>query len=146
VVRPDVDCGGAIYALTAADRSVLLEATSQFPRESANPVYDPVEYPDAWGKFLLPGLAQRLPRERFRIHNKFGQAYGFSTENAWVVDPVSGRGFFLAATLYTNSDGVLNDDAYDYAPVATPFFTALGAALAEWFWPAAATAAQPKNR
>ena len=31
-------------------------------------------------------------------------------------------GFFLAATIYTNSDGVLNDDAYDYDEVALPFF------------------------
>lgn len=145
VVRPDVDCGGAAYSLTDADRALLHEAMSQFPRQSANPVYDPAEYPDSWSKLLLPGLEKRLPRDRFRIDNKFGQAYGFSTENAWVVDAATGRGFFLAATLYTNADGVLNDDQYDYASVATPFFTALGESLAEWFWPESESA-QPKNR
>jgi hypothetical protein len=30
-----------------------------------------------------------------------------------VVDEATGRSFFLAATLYANSDGILNDDRYD---------------------------------
>jgi len=134
VVRPDVDRGGPGdpgggrpgFRLSDDDRALLLEAMSQLPRESANPVYDPAEFPDSYVKFLLPGLAAVIPPERLRIANKIGQAYGFTTENAWVVDAGTGRGFFLAATLYTNEDGVLNDDAYEYESVAVPFFTALG--------------------
>ena len=89
-----------------------------------------------------------------------GQAYGFTVDNAYIVD-VGGervsrppytahatphhparllpprcpvlrrresivrpvrcrRSFFLAATIYTNANGVLNDDQYEYESVAEP--------------------------
>ena len=130
VVRPDVDCGGLGFALAAADRALLLEAMSRYPAESANPVYDPADYPDDYVKLLLSGVDLVLPRERFRIYNKVGQAYGFTTENAWVVDLESGRGLFLAVTLYTNANGVLNDDEYEYDRVALPFMAILGEQMA----------------
>ncbi len=130
VVRPDVDCGGPGFQLSEADRELLLEAMSQLPRESRNPVYPPADYPDSYVKYLLPGLARVIPADGLRIFNKIGQAYGFTTENAWVTDTATGRSFFLAATLYTNEDGVLNDDKYDYATVALPFMADLGEAAA----------------
>jgi hypothetical protein len=160
VVRPDVDCGGAGFQLSDDDRALLLEAMSQLPRESADPVYDPTEYPDRWGKPLLPGLARVVPADRLRIFNKTGQAYGFSIENAYVTlrkaegaGDVQGAGseaagedgsgpagegaaepFFLAVVLYTNDDGVLNDDRYEYQAVAEPFQADLGEAVARWLW------------
>lgn len=134
VVRPDVDCGGAGFSLSAADRTLLLEAMSRYPRQSLSPVYPPAEYPDDYVKLLLPGLLRVLPEERLRVYNKVGQAYGFSVENAWVVDRETGRSFFLAATLYTNEDGVLNDDRYEYDSVARPFLADLGEAAARWLW------------
>jgi hypothetical protein len=134
LVRPDVDCGGPGFDLAAADRALLLEAMVQYPGESANPVYDPAEYPDDYVKFLLPGLERVVPKARQRIYNKVGQAYGFTTENAWVIDEVTGRGFFLAATLYTNANGILNDDQYEYEEVALPFLADLGEAAARAFW------------
>ena len=145
LIRPDVDCGpGGSFELTDTHRALLVETMSGYPGESTDPVFDPAEYPDHWGKFLLPGLERVVPRERFRIHNKVGSAYGFTIENSWVRDVASGRSFFLAATIYTNRDGVLNDDAYEYESVARPFFVRLGEAAARWFWPEAAT--QPKKR
>lgn len=144
LVRPDADCGpGEPFALAEGDRELLLEAMRLYPRESADPVYDPAEYPDAWGKNLLPGLTRRIAQADLEIHNKTGRAYGFSVENAWVYDRVSGRGCFLAATIYTNADGVLNDDAYEYREVADPFFADLGEALAIWL---RRPEAQAKNR
>ena len=140
VMRPDVDCGGGEpFAIGDADRALLLEAMSLFPRQSRNPIYDPAEYPDEYVKFLLPGLRGALGDRGFRIYDKSGQAYGFTTENAYIVEMVGGeddrlhgRAFFLAATLYTNSDGVLNDDAYDYDTVALPFFADLAEATVRW--------------
>ena len=130
LVRPEADCGGGVpFALGEDDRAFLLAAMAEYPRESADPRFDPAEYPDEWGKTLLPGLRRVLPKERWRIVNKIGRAYGFATENAWVEDRATGRGMFVAATIYANSDGVLNDDRYDYDEVAAPFFTALGEAV-----------------
>ncbi len=130
VVRPDVDCGGAGFRLSEADRALLLEAMSQRPRESTNPLYDPADYLDNYVKFLLPGLDHVFPPGRLGIYNKIGQAYGFTTENAYVVDPETARSFFLAVTLYTNANGVLNDDDYEYGNVALPFLGFLGAEAA----------------
>lgn len=131
LVRPEVDCaGGAAFELSDDVRSTMLEAMSQYPQQSRNPRYDAKEYPDDYVKGLLPGVARVIPREQVRIFNKTGQAYGFSIENAWVVDAASGDGFFLAATLYTNQDGTLNDDQYEYETIAGPFMANLGAAVA----------------
>jgi hypothetical protein len=132
VVQPDVDCGGGgAFELSDADRSFLLAVMSQLPRQSKDPVYD---HPDDFVKFFLPGLARVVPAERLRIYNKIGQAYGFTTENAWIVDLRTGRSFFFAATLYTNADGVLNDDVYEYREVAAPFLADLGEAVARELW------------
>jgi beta-lactamase family protein len=135
LARPDVDCGpGEPYALGGGDRALLLEAMSLLPRESTNPVYDAAEYPDGYVKFLLPGLRRALDGRGFTLYDKSGQAYGFTTENAYVVDDAGGKAFFLAATIYTNSDGVLNDDAYDYAGLALPFLADLAEAAVRWLW------------
>ena len=134
VLRPDVDCGGARYDLSAEDRAFLGETMKELPRESSNPVYDPEDYPDDYVKFFLPGL-QRVTGG-VKIYNKVGLAYGFTTENAYVVDRAGGpnRAFFLTATLYTNKDGVLNDDNYEYDEIALPFLADLAEAVARWLW------------
>ncbi len=133
-VRPDIDSGGPGFRLDDRQRSLLLPPMRQYPRESSNPVYDRAQYPDDWVKFLLPGLERVIPKERLRIYNKIGQAYGFSTENAYVTDTETGRVFFLAAVIYTNNNEILNDDRYEYEEVATPFFAALGETVARRLW------------
>ncbi len=134
VVRPEVDAGGEGFRLTDSQRSILLEAMRQLPRESRNPVYDSEEFPDDWVKFLLPGLRRVVPDEHLRIYDKSGQAYGFTLDNAYVTDVRSGRSFFLAAVIYTNRDGILNDDKYEYDEISLPFFADLGEAVARALW------------
>lgn len=133
VLRPEVDCGaGGSFQLDEEDRAMLRGVMAQYPRESKNPVYSAADYSDTSGKFLLPGLLRAgIRQEDLRIANKFGQAYGFSTENALVTNAATGKSIFFAATIYTNADGILNDDQYDYEKVARPFFAALGEGLAE---------------
>lgn len=138
-VRPDVDAEGEGFRLSEPQRALMLEAMGQYPRQSRNPVYDPADYPDHWVKLFLPGLDRVMPRgpdgaARVEILNKVGQAYGFTVENAYLRDPATGRSFFLAAVLYTNSDGILNDDRYEYEDVALPFFADLGEAVARAMW------------
>jgi hypothetical protein len=136
VARPDADCGGPGFRLSADDRALLLEAMGQLLAESDDPVYDPAQHRDEDVEFLLPGLRRVVPAERLRVHGKSGQAYGFTLDNAWVVNTADGRSFFLAAALYTNADGVLNDDLYDYDTVALPFLADLGEAVARALWSA----------
>jgi hypothetical protein len=143
VVRPDVDCGGRGFRLSEPDRAMLLEAMGQLLAESTNPVYDPVEHRDEDVEFLLPGLRRVVAPERLRVFGKSGQAYGFTLDNVMAVDTLTDRSFFLAAALYTNGDGVLNDDQYDYATVGLPFLADLGEAAARRLWGGTAPAPAP---
>jgi hypothetical protein len=112
--------------LTLASYSRLREALSQLPPQSQSPHYDSLAYPSTYAKFLLGGGGvARLP-PGVRIYNKIGEAYGFLIDNAYVVDATHGIEFLLAAVLYVNADGVLNDDKYDYETVGLPFLRELG--------------------
>lgn len=112
--------------LAAADYARLREALSQAPARSRSPRYDSLNYPATYAKFLLGGGGQgRLP-PGVQVFNKIGQAYGFLIDNAYVLDAAHGVEFLLAATLYVNADGVLNDDQYEYDTVGLPFLRALG--------------------
>ncbi len=132
VVRPDIDLGSPPLVLSPAHRTELLRALTEYPRESTDPRYDAGEYPDGYAKFLLGGVRRvfpsRVPGERIESIGKIGRAYGFSVENACLVHPGTGRTVFVTAVLYTNADGVLNDDRYEYDTLADPFFAELG----EW--------------
>ncbi len=134
VTRPDIDLGTPALRLSASHRERLLQAMTQYPRESRNPSYPAGRYPDDYGKFLLPGIRRicpsMTPGERVEITGKIGRAYGFSIENSYVFNPRTGRTVFVAAALYTNADGVLNDDKYEYETIADPFFADLGELIA----------------
>ena len=81
-------------------------------------------------KPFLPGVCRVLAPSRVRVASKIGLAYGFLTDTACITDLDSGREFFLTATIYVNSDGVLNDDAYDYDAVGFPVLADLAEAAA----------------
>lgn len=131
VVRPEIDTGRRGFPeLGVGARAFCVQALGELPRESADPVYPEREYPDAICKFVLPGVRRVVPAASLRVYDKIGRAYGFSIENAYVEDRRSGSGFFVAAVLYTNPDGVVGDDRYGYAEIADPFFADLGEALA----------------
>lgn len=131
VVRPEIDTGKRGFpGLTTSQRAFLVHALGEFPSESANPKFDPAKVADHHCKFVLRGASEVVPRPHLRVYDKVGRAYGFSIENAWVEDTRTGRGFFLAIALYTNPDGVLNDDRYAYDEIADPFLDAVGRAIA----------------
>lgn len=134
VVRPDIDLGTPAFDLTDDERAMLLEAMSQYPRESKNPVYKESEFSDYSGKFFLRGLERVLPRERLRIFNKTGEAWGFLLDNAYVVDTQSGRGFFLAAVIYANADGILGDDNYELDTVSYSFLANVAEVISRELW------------
>jgi hypothetical protein len=64
--------------------------------------------------------------EQVRVFNKVGWAYGFLTDISYVVDFRNNVEFMLTTTVYVNSDGVLNDDKYDYDSAGYPFMYQLG--------------------
>jgi hypothetical protein len=61
-----------------------------------------------------------------RVFNKTGWSYGFLTDVAYIVDFKHKVEFMLSGTVYVNSDGVLNDNKYEYEETGYPFFKELG--------------------
>jgi hypothetical protein len=77
----------------------------------------------------LRGIERVRARGQFEIYAKVGQAYGFLIANAYVVDKVSGRSFFLIASIYANPDETMNDDTYAYDAVSFPALADVGEAF-----------------
>lgn len=120
----------ARLGLAEGERGLLVSAMGEDPRASSNPRYgDPGRSIDRF-KPMLKGIARVVPRRWVRYVNKAGKAYGFHVENAYVEDTRTGRAFLVAATIYADDDGVIDDDRYDYAAVTGPFYAALGELLA----------------
>lgn len=116
------------FKLTEEDYRFLYRYMSMLPRESSYPSYDST-YEDAYVKFLMYGGSGPIKDSSIRIFNKVGDAYGFLTETAYVVDFDKGVEFLLSATVYCNSDGIFNDDRYEYKTVGFPFLKELGQAV-----------------
>jgi len=116
------------FNITAADRQFLLKYMSQLPTESTFPSYsaDTATYWPAYCKFLLFGSEKGELPKNIRIFNKVGDAYGQLTDVAYIADLDKNIEFFLSATIYCNSDGILNDDKYDYETIGLPFMKHLG--------------------
>ena len=79
---------------------------------------------------MFGGAQQHIP-DNLRIYNKVGNAYGFLTDAAYIVDLDAGIEFLLAATIYVNENQTFNDDQYEYDEVGLPFLRDLGQAIYE---------------
>jgi hypothetical protein len=113
------------FNLAGEDYRFLYKYMSMFPRESKFPAYDS-SYQDAYSRFLLWGEGKEKQPGTIRIFHKSGEAYGFLTDIVYVVDFEKNIEFMLSATIHCNSDGIYNDDKYDYETIGLPFMKRLG--------------------
>jgi hypothetical protein len=118
------------FYLTRDDYRFLYQYMSMAPRQSRYPMYDST-YNDAYVKFLFYGATDPVNPD-IRIFNKVGDAYGFLTDAAYIIDVKNGIEFLLSATIHCNSDGIYNDDKYDYDSVGFPFMKNLGRVVYEY--------------
>jgi hypothetical protein len=117
------------FNLTDTDYLFLRKYLCMYPYESRYPKYDTSYFP-LIKKYLYYGSPKNgMPDSNIRIFNIVGQAYGFMTDAAYIVDFKNNIEFFVTATLYANKDGVLNDNKYEYDAVSFPFMKALGQEL-----------------
>jgi len=119
------------FDLTKEDYQFLYKHMSMMPHESKFPQYDST-YDDAYVKFLLFGAKGSIGDSSIRIFNKVGDAYGFLTDAAYIVDFKNGIEFMLSASIYCNSDEVFNDDRYDYDTIGFPFMKNLGSVIYQY--------------
>lgn len=111
--------------LSDTDYKFIRQYLSQLPRETLYPDYHAL--PDNYCKFFLFGdkVKETIP-EHIRIFNKIGNAYGFTIDNAYIVDFEKKIEFALSAVIYTNENEILNDGIYEYEKTAMPFLGNLG--------------------
>jgi hypothetical protein len=114
------------FNLTPIDYNFIKHWMSAYPRESAYPYYDTANHWDSYCKFLLFGSEKGSLPPNIRVFNKVGDAYGFLTDVAYIIDTDKKVEFMLSATLLCNKDGIFNDDKYDYETVGFPFMKNIG--------------------
>lgn len=120
------------FNLTKEDYDFLRRFMSMMPQESKTPVYPSPEYWNTYVKFLLYGSEAGKAEPHIRIFNKVGDAYGFLIDAAYIADYKNNIEFMLSAIIYCNSDGIFNDDNYDYDKVGYPFMKNLGRVILEY--------------
>ncbi|MEP6467147.1 MAG: hypothetical protein ABJB05_12635, partial [Parafilimonas sp.] len=113
------------FNLTKEDDIFLKQYLSQYPSETSFPKYDTTEYYDSYVKFFFQNSIHTMPLN-IRVFNKVGWSYGFLTDASYIVDFTNKIEFMLTATVYVNSDDILNDDKYDYETIGHPFLYQLG--------------------
>lgn len=126
IMFPELVLENKRFSLTNSDYQFLYKWMSAFPRESKYPYYDSTVYDDDYAKYFLTVDEKKKAPANIRIFNKVGQAYGFLTDVAYIIDTTNKVEFILSATISCNSDGVYNDDKYDYEKVGFPFLKLLG--------------------
>lgn len=131
VLFPEAVSAKSRFKLAPDDYRFLYQYMSQLPRETTHPFYDSTFY-DSYCKFLLVGDQKVSFPRSIRIFNKVGDAYGYMIDNAYVVDFERGVEFMLSAVISCNSDGVFNDDAYDYDKIGAPFLGNLGRVIFDY--------------
>jgi hypothetical protein len=124
------------FNLTADDYLFLHTYMSMLPKESKYPIYPAKPYQDAYVKYIQMGDPKDTTPEpmptNIRVFNKVGLAYGYSIENAYVVDFEAQTEYMISAVIYTNEDRILNDGKYEYDELAFPFFSNLGKVIG-WY-------------
>ena len=120
------------FDLTDDDYRFMRRYMSEYPAETGIEAYaDGSFYPDGYVKFLLYGGSAESVPDTIRIFNKVGDAYGFLTDGAYIVDFENGVEFLLAATIHTNANQTFNDNEYEYDEIGLPFLRDLGQAIYE---------------
>ncbi|GAB3501936.1 hypothetical protein GCM10027341_29330 [Spirosoma knui] len=120
------------FNLTADDYRFLYQYLSQYSGETNYPKYDPTQYYDSYVKFFFMDSTHHQMPKNVRVFNKVGWAYGFLTDASYVADFANKVEYMLSATIYVNSDGILNDDKYEYDQVGHPFLYQLGQTIYQY--------------
>jgi hypothetical protein len=132
VIFPDAVPVQQRFGLTPGDYAFLRRCMSMTPPESKSPVYTKPDYWDTYVKFILYGAEKEKMEPGIRVFNKPGDAYGFMLDIAYVADFTHNTEFMVSAVIHCNSDGIFNDDKYEYDSIAKPFMKNLGHMLLDY--------------
>ncbi|MEQ8702874.1 MAG: serine hydrolase [Phaeodactylibacter sp.] len=120
------------FNLTPADYQFLRRYMSMLPRESDYPAYPQYTDWDSYVKFFLFGDSKSPIPDHIRIFNKVGDAYGFLTDVAYVVDDENKVEFMVAANIHVNANQIYNDGVYEYDTIGFPALAQIGRILYQY--------------
>ena len=126
VLFPESRADSMRFDLTHDDYEFLYKVMSMKPGESVRPAYPPPFYYDGYCKFLGFGDSKEPIPDNIRVFNKVGDAYGYLTDCAYIVDFDNNIEFILAATIHVNANQTFNDGVYEYDETGFPFLGELG--------------------
>lgn len=129
VIFPEQTKKKSRFKLTDEDYAFVKKYMQIYPGESDYPSYDTSFYYDTYCKFLLQGSERKTLFPQVKIYNKVGDAYGFLLDVAYIVDEMNQVEFMLSAVISCNTDGIFNDDKYEYDSLGFPFMRDLGIAV-----------------
>jgi len=118
------------FNLNVEDYDFLRYWMSRFTYEDLGAKYiGDSKFFNSYNKFFIHGTDTILNNIDTRVYNKIGQAYGTSTDSAYIKNYKEDLEFFLTATIYTNKNKIINDNIYEYGDTAIPFLSKLSKAL-----------------
>ena len=118
------------FNLNVEDYDFLRYWMSRFTFEDLGAKYiGDDQFFNSYNKFFIHGMDTILNNTDIRVYNKIGQAYGTSTDSAFIKNYKEDVEFFLTATIYTNENKVINDNIYEYKETAIPFLSKLSKAI-----------------
>jgi hypothetical protein len=133
VIFPQSVSPKANFDISEDDRQFIRKYMSQLPTETPYPpYYKDTTYYDANCKFLLFGADHDRIPDNIRIFNKIGNAYGFLIDNAYIVDFDNNTEFMLSAVINCNTNGIYNDEEYDYDGLGFPFMKNIGEVIYQY--------------
>jgi hypothetical protein len=114
------------FNLAPDDYRFVYRYMSELPWESKHPKYDTTKFFESYTKFFFFKAGRGHIPSNIRVFNKTGWSYGFLTDVAYIVDFKNKVEFMLSGVIYVNSDGILNDNKYEYEQTGYPFFKETG--------------------
>ena len=118
------------FNLNVEDYDFLRYWMSRFTYEDlGNKYISDDRFFNSYNKFFIHGMDTILKSTDIRVYNKIGQAYGTSTDSAYIKNYKEDVEFFLTATIYTNKNEIINDNIYEYGDTAIPFLSKLSKTL-----------------
>ena len=116
--------------LNVEDYDFLRYWMSRFTYEDIGKKYeDDGIYYETYNKFFIHGMDSIAINKNIRVYNKLGEAYGTSTDTAYIKNYTEDIEFFLSATIYVNDNKVINDNIYEYDEIAIPFLAKLSQSI-----------------
>ncbi len=116
------------FHLTQDDRSFLINVMKILPHEAG---YTSNEYYESYVKFLIFGDSKKPIPKHIKIYNKVGNAYGYLTDCAYIVNKKTKKEYIITATMHVNKNQIFNDNVYEYETIGFPFLAELGRQLIE---------------